>query len=260
MNSLNRQLLRFDSVRVAYGERLVLENVTFDAEPGSITAVLGVNGSGKSSLLRAALGLVPFAGDVSVGGRSVRSMTPSERASRIAYVPQRSQLETPMTVRAVVQQGLFHHRRKDRAVTLVDRAIQVSGIHELLDAPFTALSGGQRQRVLLARAIATGSSTLLLDEPTSAQDVQHGLRMVEALRRLAEEGATVLMVSHDLRQVRESAHHAVVLHRGAVLTRGTGAEVTLADPILRAFGVDVLENRALGLRLPVNSSEAHARA
>lgn len=173
---------------------------------------------------------------------------------RIAYVPQRTQLEAPLPVEVVVGHGRFAKGkgpmgREPGAAEAVSAALAATGTELLRKRPFTSLSGGERQRVLLARALATGAQTLLLDEPTSAQDVAQGLVMGQTLRELAEKGSTILIVLHDLRQVRELADYAVLLREGRIAGSGSSLEVTGDEPIRDVFGVRVIEGAGLGLSL-----------
>ncbi|MGD2019318.1 MAG: ABC transporter ATP-binding protein, partial [Planctomycetota bacterium] len=154
----------------------VVRGVDLVAPRGAITALLGPNGSGKSTLLKAVVGLVDSEGEVRLDGADLRGLAADARARRLAYVPQRSLLAAPLLVHSVVAQGRFPHRRGLSAPTEEDRkavqgALEDADIAHLACRPFTELSGGEQQRVLLARALATGADVLLMDEPTSAQDV-----------------------------------------------------------------------------------------
>ncbi|QDU86544.1 Iron(3+)-hydroxamate import ATP-binding protein FhuC [Planctomycetes bacterium Pla163] len=232
----------------------VLFGVDLVAEPGLVTALLGPNGSGKSTLLKALVGLVPSTGAIELDGERFGALGLRERARRLAYVPQRTQLAARLTVRAVVELGRFAHRDPfarssagdDEAVA---GALDEAGVAELAERRFTELSGGEQQRVLLARALATGAETLLLDEPTSSQDVRHVLELHGTLRRLADRGRTVLVVLHDLAEVRRHADRAVLLDGGRVHAAGTADEIVRDDRIGAVYGVQLIEGAGLGYRL-----------
>ena len=241
------------SARYGRGQN-VLHDVEFEARTGAVTALLGPNGSGKSTLLRAICGLVPYTGEVHVDGERARSLSRTELARRVAFVPQNSQLQTPLLVKDVVQQGRFAAKGRGK----VERAMERAAATPFRDRPFTALSGGERQRVLLARALATGASTLLLDEPTSAQDGRHGRWMGGTLRSLAASGVAVVVVLHDIREVRTFADHAFLLSEGRVVRSGTSLDVTAAAPIRDVFAVEVVENGSLGFTLPEARTEPGA--
>ncbi|MEL6908291.1 MAG: ABC transporter ATP-binding protein, partial [Planctomycetota bacterium] len=154
--------LHVTGLRARYGRgEDVLHGVDLHAPRGACTALLGPNGSGKSTLLKAILGLVPSLGEIRLDGAEFASVSPSERARRVAYVPQRSLLTAQLPVRSVVDLGRFAHRgalggagAEDGSV--VDAALEECRVAHLAERAFTALSGGEQQRVLLARALATG--------------------------------------------------------------------------------------------------------
>jgi iron complex transport system ATP-binding protein len=241
-------------VRYRHGPPVV-RGVSFEAQPGQILALIGPNGAGKSTLLKALVGLLTYTGTVRLHDLHLAGLPPRERARQVAYVPQRTRLTAPLSVRSVVDLGRFAHRRPwagptraDR--TAVDRALEEAGVVALADRPFPELSGGEQQRVLLARALASEAKVLLLDEPTSSLDVRHVLGLHGVLQRLADRGCIVVIVLHDLTEVRQLAHHAVLLHEGKVHTQGPAAEVVSPGPIRAVYGVELIEGGGFGYRLP----------
>jgi iron complex transport system ATP-binding protein len=156
-------------------------------------------------------------------------------------------------VRAVVELGRFVHRGlferpspRDRAA--VDRALAETETVELAARPFLELSGGEQQRVLLARALASGARTLLLDEPTSSQDVRHALDLHAVLRGLASRGRAIVVVLHDLNEARAHANRAVLLRGGTVHSSGPVRAATDRDPVRAVYGIDTVEGGGLGFR------------
>ncbi len=234
-------------VAVRLGRRHVLRGVDVRARRGALTAILGPNGAGKTTLLKALLGLVPLAaGEVCVDGVSLARMSRLERARRLGYVPQRSRLDAPMPARDVVALGRFAaatgHRGDD---PVVERALRRVGAVHLADRPFSRLSGGEQRLVTLARALAAGARTVLLDEPTSSLDVAHRLRVCELMRELAAADIAVVCVLHELDDARRYADDVVVLQDGQVAGSGVTAEV-----VSRVYGVELRERDALGFRRP----------
>ena len=232
----------------------VVHGVDLQAPAGQITALLGPNGAGKSTLLKAVVGLVPSAGSVRLDGVELSTLEPRERARRLAYVPQRSQLMARLTVKSVVEMGRFAWRgplsrlsSEDR--TAVSSALAAVGATDLASRPFPALSGGEQQRVLLARALATGAQALVLDEPTAALDVQQVLVLHAVLRRLADQGRTVLVVLHDLNETLQHADRAVLMDAGRVHAAGPVQDIVQAEPIRQVYGVDLREG-GLRFQLP----------
>ena len=250
------QGLLLRGIEAGYRSRRVLGGVNLEAPRGQITAVLGPNGSGKSTLLKAALGILPSSeGEVSFDGVDLRSLSAAERAHRLAYVPQRTQLSARLTVEQVVEMGRFAHRGPLALASQEDQrrvasAMVDAGVDMLAGRSFLELSGGERQRVLLARALATGAECLLLDEPTSALDVKQALLLHRVLRRLADEGASVVVVLHDLMEARQHADRALLLQEGVVVSEGMVEEVLEKDLVRRVYGVWMREAEGVRFELP----------
>jgi manganese/zinc/iron transport system ATP- binding protein len=190
-------------------------SVDFVTPPESMTAIVGPNGAGKSSLLKAVLGITrPLTGDVRVFGRPY-----TEMSKHVAYVPQRSSVDWdfPARVIDVVIMGLFrglrwwqftrlHHR--ERAMESLSRV----GMEAFADRQIGQLSGGQQQRVFLARALIQDADLTILDEPFAGVDAATEKAIVEVLKRLREEGKTLLCVHHDLATVRDYFDHVLLLN------------------------------------------------
>ena len=232
----------------------VVHGVSMRAHPGKITALLGPNGAGKSTLLKAILGLVPTRGEILLNNTSLSSIPARERAQRIAYVPQRSMLNARMQVEAVVKLGRFAHRgamarwtRDDQQA--VNEAMATTGVNELSQRVFTELSGGEQQRVILARALATGATTLLLDEPTSSLDVRQMLHLHQMLHELAERGCCMIVVLHGLSEAWVHADHAVLLDEGRLFSSGPAREVITSDNVRKVYGVELHEASGLNFTL-----------
>jgi iron complex transport system ATP-binding protein len=241
-------------VSVRLSGRPILEAVDFDGAPGCASAIVGPNGSGKTTLLRALAGLVEFTGSIEIAGADVRALSPAERAQRIAYLPQTSELRAMLSVRQVValgryamRPGLFASSRSD--VTAIERSLERVGARGLTEQPYPTLSGGQKRLVLLARALATGARTLLLDEPTASLDVKHALELFELLSSLTGEGYTVVVVLHDLDDVQRHAAHAVLLDGGRRQVSGSPSDPAFASAAEHTYGVALVPADRLGFRL-----------
>ncbi|MEM9487883.1 MAG: ABC transporter ATP-binding protein [Myxococcota bacterium] len=246
--------LQVRDLAVTLGQRPVLRGVSLTAAPGTITALLGPNGAGKTTLLRAVLGLIPYRGAIALGQTNIAQLSPAERATRIAYLPQRSRLEAPLRVATVVEHGRYAHARSAR-LSAADRravaaAMDAADIADLAERPFARLSGGEQRRVLLARALATGARVLVLDEPAASLDIGHVLAMYALLARLRQRGLCIVVAMHDLADAARHADRAVLLDRGQVAASGPSAEVVAAEPIRRVYGVDLIRRETLDFRLP----------
>jgi len=251
------QCLEITGLRAGYGRTEVLHGIDLKVPAGKAVALLGPNGAGKSTLLRAVVGLQAFAGVVRLDGEDLAALRPTERAKRVAFVPQQSALRSALPVREVVLQGRYVHRSSAIGQSAADRAAVTAALEmvdgrELASRPFTQLSLGEQRRVLIARALCTGARLLCLDEPTSALDVRHGLELHRLLRELAERGHAVLVVLHQLEEALRHADRALLLQTGTIASSGPVSEVIASATVRAVYGVDMLPATGLGFRLPVD--------
>ncbi len=212
-------ILTADAVTFAYGSETVVDQVSFEIEPGEFVALVGPNGSGKSTLLRVLLGLLPpAAGQVRLFGKDPREL---EHRWRLGYVPQRPALarEVPATVDEVVETGRLSRigwRGKMRAADrlAVDHALEAVALIDLRSRPVGELSGGQQQRAFIAKALASDPELLVLDEPVAGVDAESQAKFRESLVHLVREhGAAVLLVSHELSAVADVLDRVIVIKR-----------------------------------------------
>lgn len=199
--------VRIENLSVGYGRNRVLTGLSLTLAAGEFVGLIGANGAGKTTLLRTILGLItPTCGVVDVLGTPPRSAR-----SRIGYVPQKHlfQWDFPVTVKEAVMSGRtrelgWFRRPKTADWVKVLSAVERTDLTHLKDRPVGDLSGGQRQRVLLARALATEPSLLLLDEPFTGVDAPTQSTLTTLYRELAGEGVTIVMSTHDMLAARES--------------------------------------------------------
>jgi iron complex transport system ATP-binding protein len=248
-------MLSIAGLTIMRGPCPVVERLSLEVAAGEIVAVIGPNGAGKSTALKGILGLLPSTGSVQVEGRPVAALGPRERAGLLGYVPQRSALVAAMSARNVVAQGRFAHqgllaRLSTADATAIEQALAAVDALPLAERPFPQLSLGEQQRILLARALASGARTILLDEPTAALDVGHALDLLALLRAQATAGRALLVVLHDLDQVARLADQVLLLDRGRTVVRGSPAEVLDARHLGPSFGVEPVAAGAMGFRRP----------
>ncbi len=228
-------------VTVAYRNGVVaLRDASFTVPKGSITALVGVNGAGKSTIFKAAMGFLEAAsGEVRILGLPVREAV---RKNLVAYVPQAEEVDWsfPVLVEDVAMMGRYGHmgflRRpsaKDRAA--VDLALERVGMAAFRRRQIGELSGGQRKRVFLARALAQDAQVILLDEPFTGVDVDTEAAIVALLKALRAEGRVMLVSTHNLGSVPEFCDR-VALVKGTVLAYGPTEEVFTHANLARAFG------------------------
>jgi zinc transport system ATP-binding protein len=211
LHPVDREIaVKFDSVFFSYGNVPVLENASFHIHRGEFVALVGPNGSGKTTILKLLLGLEqPASGRIEVFGHDDKPAVRrgAERKTgglawqgRLGYVPQQPPADQafPITVRDVVRMGLLRRFGRYAAgeKAAADAALEQAGIGELSARPYRALSGGQRRRVLVARALAAGPEIFVLDEPTANMDSESEMQLFETLGKL-KGNTTILIVTHD---------------------------------------------------------------
>ena len=225
-------MLSFSHAAVGYGEKTVLKDVTFQIMKGEYVALIGSNGTGKSTLIKCVSGLLPLlSGEIEICGKNLRSLKPRERAQMVAVVPQSYYVDYDFTVEDIVMMGRnpyldFRHRETKKDRQIAERAMKLTKTDVFRDRYYNELSGGERQRVILARAITQQPEIILLDEPTSALDLHHQIEVMELIQKLnEEEKITVLAVLHDINLASRFCSRIVILKDGKVDADGTPQEV-----------------------------------
>ncbi|MFZ5862855.1 MAG: ABC transporter ATP-binding protein [Nitrospirota bacterium] len=239
-------VFHLDRVTVAYGADAALHEITLDIAAHAMTAVIGPNGSGKSTVLRVLAGLItPDTGTVTFDGTPLASMTPRERARRIAYVPQDTTVPFDFSVREIVAMGRSPYLsawgfESPDDLAAIEQSIHLMDLRSLVDRSILDVSGGERQRAIIARALAQRPSVLLLDEPGANLDLHYQIALHALLTRMnREHGLTTVTVSHDLNAVADS-DHVIALANGRIRATGPPAAV-----LTEAVIADVFNCRAL---------------
>jgi len=207
---------------LGYGERVVLDAVSFEIAAGERVALLGQNGAGKSTLLDLLSGVrTPQAGSVQLEGRDLATMEPAQIARTVATVPQLEALPEDLGVLEAVLMGRAPHQHGFALASDEDLGRCREALREVDLSGFEArevgtLSGGERQRVLIARALVQEPRLLLLDEPTAALDLGHALYVAHLTKRLAGSGVAVISAVHDLNQAPLFAERVMIIHQGKI--------------------------------------------
>lgn len=225
-----------ENVSVAFGNRIALDGVSAVLKEGTVTGIVGPNGAGKTTLLRAALGLQTLAGGtVRVMGKPLADWRHEALARTIAYLPQGGEARWPLLVQDLVLLGRLPHRSfgapsvQDRLA--VREALERCDAARFLGRRMDGLSAGERARVLFARALATGATVLLADEPAAYLDPSHQLRLMDLLREEAGRGTAVAVTLHDLSLAARHCDTVLVLQDGR-LAAGGAPEMALSDATL----------------------------
>jgi len=232
------------NVSVAHGGRTIIPDISFSLKRGELCGLIGANGVGKTTLLRAVIGLeTQYRGSILLAGREIRSLSQYERASWFAYLPQkRDAFVTGLTVAQVVESGLVRFVRGFRGLDAaqrrtIDRAISLAGIDRLSDRFFDELSGGEQQKVLIASALAQGARYLILDEPTTFLDLTSAHGVMQLLRELIlHEGVGVWVVCHDVSLILAYGDRVLALSREGGLVKGTPAELSGSEILTSLYG------------------------
>ena len=232
------RLLNLNDVAFAYDGDVALDHVTMHIDPGQAVALIGPNGSGKSTMLKGVLGVIPLVhGEMTV----FRPKKGRGQSGRIGYLPQDDDIDAdfPITLRQVVMMGRYRRLGLFRFPTPDDRqavadALEVTGLSSRANHRFGTLSGGQQQRGLLARALATKPSLLLLDEPFNALDQPNRDALITTLNDLKARGVGILLTTHDLDLAREVCD-SVLLVNGTQIAFGAREEVLTLANLQQAF-------------------------
>jgi iron complex transport system ATP-binding protein len=233
-------LLAYRNARLTLRNRTIIERLDLEVKEGERVALVGANGAGKTTILRAALGLIPIAeGDVALMGEAPTGLAASERARRAAYLPQRAAVAWPMNVEALAALGRFTFggplgRLSDEDRAAVERAVQAADVAHLRARSLDTLSGGEQARAHLARALAQEAPLLALDEPTANLDPAQSTRVAEIIAAQSKRGV-VIFATHDFGVALRAATRVLVIAEGRVLTDAPPRDAFAPHILKKAF-------------------------
>ncbi len=260
-------LLEVRNLRCGYGKKKDIEivhGISFAVDADEFVCIIGANGCGKTTMLKTVMGLLPaFGGQVLVKGRDIETMDERERARHFAYIPQAHTPPFPFSVADVVILGRTPHISQLSFTSDYDRviayqAMELLGITDLAERPYTNLSGGQQQLVLIARALTQQADVLVMDEPTASLDFGNQHLVLSRMKMLSKMGKAVIMVTHDPDHALFCADRVVVMREGLVLRDGTPDECvttemmqTIYNTNARVVDVEVEPNRTERVCVPL---------
>lgn len=232
---------------LSYNGNKVVDNVSFSVEAGEFFMILGPNGAGKSSLLKLIAGIEePASGQITVLNKSKGKYSARDLAKVVALVAQQAPMDFPFSVAETVLMGRSPHLgllgiEGERDYTLALEAMRFTGVEQFADRRLNQLSGGERQRVMIARAICQEPKVILLDEPTTALDPAHQLKIMDLMERFRKEKkTTVIIVSHDLNLAALYSDRLLLMKNGKVVVIGTPAEVFVPEFLENSYECDLL--------------------
>ncbi len=240
---MNATLISVRNVSVALSGRPILHEVSFELPRQNLVALVGPNGAGKTTLLRTIAGLLRPSGEVLIEGKSVHDLSASQRALKFGYLPQGHVVYWPLPAHDVVALGRYPHGATDPSrlppadEAAVVRAMEVTDTAAFAARPVTELSGGERSRVALARVLAVEAPVVLADEPTAFLDPRHQLDVMQLLRKAADGGTLVIVVTHDLGLAARYADAVVVMADGRLAAQGAPREALSEQVLAKVFRV-----------------------
>lgn len=237
--------IQVEDVSFGYTRKTVLNDISFSIEEGEIVTLLGPNGCGKSTLIKILLGLLhPAHGGIFFNGRNIRQISSKSLAREIAYVPQIHKSSFPYTVLDVVLMGRIPHKpfffKYSKAdMSIAADALDRLSISSLADRAYTEISGGERQLSLIARALAQGAKTFIMDEPASGLDYGNQLKLLDQIIRLSREGYTFIKSTHSPEHALWIADRAIMIKNGAIVVDGKCDEVISSENLLHLYNARV---------------------
>jgi len=243
--SSDHELVRVRDLGFCWGEKTVLDEISFTIISGQIVAILGKNGAGKTTLIKCLNRVqTPQNGKVEICSKDISRQSLIELSKSVSYVPQSVRTSFPMDVFDVLLLGRRPHiswMTSSEDLKAVSETLRKFGLEDLAFRRFDRLSGGERQRVIIAKAVVQNPRVYLLDEPTSDLDLQHQLLVMEAVTDIIRNSSgskSAIFAIHDINIAARFSDRVILLHEGRILADGTPSEVITRSNIATVFGVD----------------------
>lgn len=243
--SADHELVRVRDLGFCWGDKTVLDEISFTIMSGQIVAILGKNGAGKTTLIKCLNRVqTPQNGKVEICSKDISRQSLIELSKSVSYVPQSVRTNFPMDVFDVLLLGRRPHiswMTSSEDLEAVSETLRKFGLEDLAFRRFDRLSGGERQRVVIAKAVVQNPRVYLLDEPTSDLDLQHQLLVMEAVTDIIRNSGgskSAIFAIHDINIAARFSDRVILLHEGRILADGTPSEVITRSNIATVFGVD----------------------
>lgn len=260
--------VKAEQLELSYGRDPVIRNLSMSVAEKEIVTLIGANGSGKSTILKAMGRLLkPDRGAVYLSGKELKYYDTRQLARKLAILPQTHHSPAGMTVRDLVSYGRFPHRamlrstgEKDREA--VDRALSLTGMEALQHREVSTLSGGERQRAWIALNLAQEPQVLLLDEPTTFLDISHQFELLELVREMNHNlGITIVMVLHDLNHAARYSDKIAAVKNKGIYCCGTAEEVITEKNLREIFNIKVriISEDGIPYVIPTGSCKQHTK-
>lgn len=239
-------MIRANNLSVHLAGKLIVDALSLEATAGRLTAIVGPNGSGKTTTMKAIAGEIASTGELTLNGRDMRGLAPWQLATRRAVLPQATTIAFPFTVREIVRMGLSTgpNRHAERAEAIAAQALSAVDLTGFEGRFYQELSGGEQQRVQLARVLTQiwepvldgEPCFLMLDEPVSSLDIRHQLTIMRLARSYCERGGGVIAVMHDLNLTAMFADQMIMMKKGRAVVTGAPVDVLTDETMEEVFG------------------------
>lgn len=262
-------MLKINELKLGYDNKTIVDHISFKVEKKSITTIIGPNGCGKSTILKAlSKSKKPLNGEVLLESKDIRNIHSKILAKKMAILPQSPKVPDDFTTRDLVGYGRYPHlnwsgRLTKKDYDIIEWAINETRIESLQHRQIITMSGGERQRAWIAMALAQQPELLLLDEPTTYLDICHQFEVLELIKRLNREmNITIVMVLHDLNQAARYSDKIVVIKDGALYKEGKPEDIITKEVLEDVFNIKVRvfvdEEHQCPYFIPINSKREEA--
>lgn len=238
-------MLSARNLKVAYGEKIIIDGLNIDINAGEIVSIIGPNGCGKSTLLKTLSRMIkPVSGNIFLDKENIKDLKNKCISQKMCLLSQHNNSPADLTVEQLVCFGRIPHKKwyevktsKDKEI--VDWAICNTGLKRYCNTPIGALSGGERQRAYVAQALCQQPNILLLDEPTTYLDISYQLELMELVKEINEKfNITIVMVLHELNQAIKYSDRLIIMKKGSIISDGTPNEIINQDIIKEVYNIE----------------------